>query len=76
MFQKFINWLQKSWKGVLVVLISILCAILCIDVGKKIIQRTYILYSGDTDKVNIVVKNKPKANINLLNFNQLCHKIQ
>lgn len=76
MFQKFLNWLRKSWKTLLLLLIVLLCTALCLSVGKKIYQRTYILYSGDTEKVNIVVKNKPKANINLLNFNNLCHRIQ
>lgn len=76
MFQKFLSWLRKSWKTLLVLLIVFLCTALCLSVGKKIYQRTYILYSGDTEKVNIVVKNKPKANINLLNFNNLCNRIQ
>lgn len=76
MFQKFLSWLRKSWKTLLLLLIVFLCTVLCLSVGKKIYQRTYILYSGDTEKVNIVVKNKPKANINLLNFNNLCHRIQ
>lgn len=63
MFQKFISWLRKSWKTLLVLFIVFLCTALCLSVGKKIYQRTYILYSGDTEKVNIVVKNKPKATI-------------